>query len=367
MKAYIDYSKPDTTFWREYAHLWENSANRPAFQSPNVLQYFAEKSPTPVAIYKFYNDDDELKGAALFHKRGKAYGFLSDMKTDHNSFVIHKDCGDVEVKFFLECLLAEIRRERWLIVLNNQPMWESYMDVFDQLGRASRLFWLSTKSSVCPMVKFDTPEALHERLSKSRNNRYKLNRLQREYTVEFEALDRDKDLENWTNEFCDSHIVRWSDTPTPSKYRDPERRVFLLNCMQAWHRDGILVRFSLKANGKRIAFIIGLVQGNSLIYHNLTHDPEFNRHSPSLVLVIFLGEWMKQRGLSVLDFGDGNESYKYNFANEEGQLNSIFIASKGNIPFIVRSKLISAVRGNSFLIQLYRQKVRPFTRLMLSA
>jgi len=241
------------------------------------------------------------------------------------------------------------------------------MDVFAESGRSSGLFWLSAKSSVCPMMKSGTPQALHERLSKSRNNRYKLNRLQREHGVEFEAYETDEGLEKWTNDFCDCHIVRWTGTATPSKYLNAERRVFLLNCLKAWHRDNILVRFSLKADGKRIAFIIGLIQENSLIYHNLTHDPDFNKHSPSLVLVVFLGEWMRERGFNTLDFGDGNESYKYNFANEEGQLNSIFISSKNNLPFIFRANVISKVRSTPFLIQLYRQKMRPLSRLFFAS
>ncbi len=366
MKAFIEYSRPDAQFWHDYTVLWENSTGRPAFQAPHVLRYFAEKSPTLVAVYKFYVDRT-LKGAALFHKKGGAYGFLSDMKTDHNSFVLHSACSPQEVQDFFECFHREMGREGWTIILNNQPMWAPYMDVFVRSGQKSGLFWLSSRSSVCPMVQCDTPQELYERLSKSRNNRYKMNRLQREHDVSFEALTGDEDLENWVGEFCDCHIERWSGTTTPSKYRDTERRDFLLQCLKAWHRDGILVRFAIKAGEKRIAFVIGLLQEGTLIYHNLTHAPEFSRHSPSLVLVVYLGEWLKERGFATLDFGDGNEAYKYNFANTEGQLNSIFIASRHKIPFIVRSKLISAVRSNSFLIQLYRQKLRPLSRLLFSA
>jgi hypothetical protein len=366
MKAFIDYSPPDVHFWREYGQLWERSAEKSPFQAPQVLQYFVKTVNDPIAIFKFYIGD-KLKGAALFHKKGTTYSFLSDIKTDHNSFVISKDCHPEEVTSFFNCLHEAVRREKWTLVLNNQPMWVPYMDVFAESGRASGLFWLSAKSSVCPMVKFDTPENLYERLSKSRNNRYKLNRLQREHTVEFEANEMEEGLEEWANNFCDCHIARWKGTATPSKYFDPERRVFLLNCLKAWHRDGILVRFSLKADGKRIAFIIGLLQEKSLIYHNLTHDPDYNKHSPSLVLVILLGEWMRARGFNTLDFGDGNESYKYNFANEEGQLNSIFISSKNNLPFIIRANFISKVRSSPFLIQLYRQKMRPLSRLFFAS
>lgn len=361
MEAIIEYSMPDARFWEDYSHLWENSVEKSPFQAPRLLQYFAKTISDPIATYKFYIGS-KLKGVALFHKKGKAYGFLSDIKTDHNSFVIHKNCTHLEVAAFFDYLHENIHKEKWVLVLNNQPMWLPYMDVFVKSGYSSRLFWLSGKSSVCPMLVQPTPEALYEKLSKSRNNRYKLNRLQREYEVAFEALTTDEGLEDWVNDFCETHIRRWADTKTPSKYLNPERRVLLLNCLKAWQQEGVLTRFALKANGKRIAFVIGLTQKTTLIYHALTHHPDYNKHSPSLALVIFLGEWMKKHGFNVLDFGDGNESYKYNFANEEGQLNSIFIGPKSNLSFVLRSKFIAAVRDNPTLIRLYREKARPIVR-----
>lgn len=361
MKAFIDHSPPDSNFWEIYTQLWERSVEKSPFQAPRLLQYFAKNLSDPIATYKFYVNN-ELKGAAVFHKKGKVYGFLSDIKTDHNSFVIHEDCTRSEVLAFFDGFHETIRREKWTLVLNNQPMWLPYMDVFTESGRSSRLFWLSGKTSVCPMLVQSTPDAVHEKLSKSRNNRYKLNRLQREYEVAFEALCHDEDLENWANDFCESHIRRWADTKTPSKYMNPERRTLLLNCLKAWQDEGLLTRFALKANGKRIAFIIGLQQKTTLIYHSLTHDPDYNRHSPSLVLMLFLGEWMKKHGFNTLDFGDGNESYKYNFANAEGQLNSIFIGPKDNFPFVVQSRFVAAVRSHPVLIRLYREKARPIIR-----
>jgi CelD/BcsL family acetyltransferase involved in cellulose biosynthesis len=366
MNAYIDYSIPDDNFWEAYAELWQNSLEKPVFQSPGLMRYFAQTRREDVAVYRFYSNDT-LKGAAFFlNGPSGVYSFLSDLKTDHNHFVIRRDCDEAELRAFFDHFHEAIKREKWALVLNNKPVWAPYMSAFAASGHAKNLYWNSSKSSVSPRARQATPQAVFEHLTKSKNNRYKWNRLKREREGWFEVLCGDEDLEAWARGFCDSHVSRWEDSLTPSSYGSTSRRTFLLDCLRSWQADGVLVRFALRVGEERIAFVIGLKQENTLIYHALTHNPAFDKYSPSLVLVGLLGEWMLENGFDTLDFGDGNESYKYNFANEEGQLNSVFISSKTNLPFILRSELVSRVRRHPVLIRLYREKIRPRAKMLLS-
>lgn len=365
MKASIEYSKPTTHFWTEYERLWWQSLSHPVFEAPSLLKYFASVADGDLAIYTC-RQDDQLIGAAFFHRENGAYTFLSDLKTDHNCFVIHRDCSDEAIKTFFELFHQKVQEEKWTLVLNNKPMWVPYMELFTRVGIDSNLFWLSAPSSVCPRLEESSPESLYRNLHKSKNNRYKRNRLLREHDAEFEILSGDKDLKEWANDFCNTHVIRWQDTITPSKFRSRSQRQFLLGCMKAWVNDGRLVRFALKAGDKRIAFVIGLVQENSLIYHSLTYHPDYHKYSPGKVLLLYLGEWMKEKSLNVLDFGDGNEAYKYDFANKERKLHSIFITHKTNIPFILKAKLTALVRSHPALIQLYREKLRPISKLAVS-
>ena len=93
MKAFISYSMPDHQIWSAYTDLWDNSICQSAFQAPNLLQYFSENSTGNIGIYQCYKDN-QLVGAAFFHKKKAVYTFLSDLKTDHNYFILHKDCSD---------------------------------------------------------------------------------------------------------------------------------------------------------------------------------------------------------------------------------------------------------------------------------
>ncbi|MCB9317010.1 MAG: GNAT family N-acetyltransferase [Lewinellaceae bacterium] len=366
MKAFIDYTIPDPEFWSAYEQLWENSKYRPVFESPGLLRYFSSLSEGAVAIFKCFRENGQLTGAAFFHKKKNVYTFLSDYKTDHSCFVLHQNCTNVEIRNFFEAFHQEVLKEHWTLELNNNPMWVSYMDAFTRSGKKSPLFWLSTPSTVCPRLEEKDPESLRQNLLQSRNNRYKRKRLQREHQVEFEVLSDEEDLVGWTTDFCNTHVRRWQNTLTPSKYHSEQERNFLQSCLQAWEGDGRLVRFALKANGTRIAFVIGLLQKNSLIYHSLTYHPDFHKYSPGKVLILYLGEWMHEHRLNVLDFGDGNEPYKYNFANKEQKLHAIFISKKENLFFILRAKVIAAVRRNPVLIKFYREKLRPWLNMAAS-
>ncbi len=361
MQAFIDYSFPDPNFWNDYKILWDNSLYKPVFQSPHYIQDLADKYRSALAVYKFVQKE-QLMGAVFFKKENGVYTFLSDVKNDHNFFVIHSLCSDEDIQAFFTHFLALVRRERWSVMLKNQPTWASYMDIFIKTGRASHLYWESSKYAVCPVAEAETPGALRHLFNKSKNLQYKIKRLMKQEEAFFEVLTGDEGLEDWVHEFSESHIKKWADTPTPSAYRDMQKRSLLLDFLRAWINDNLLVRFSIKTKNGRIAFCIGLLQENSLLHHSHTYDPEYSRHSPGLALLAFISNWMETKGLNILDFGYGNEPYKYMYANKELQLNKIFISHQLNLPFILKAKLEKNVRNNQGLIQFYREKIKPLTR-----
>ena len=74
---------------------------------------------------------------------------------------------------------------------------------------------------------------------------------------------------------------------------------------------------------------------------------------------------MKTHNLSVLDFGDGNEPYKYAVANAEHQLNRIFISEKTNLPFILKSKVIKWIKEHPKVYQYYALRVKPLVAVVV--
>lgn len=362
MKAYFDYSANDQKFWDTYSTLWENSLYQSAFQAPHYIQYLASQAKNILLTFKCENDD-ELTGAAFFYRKGGEYSFLSDMKADHNFFIIHKKCSPEEIEFFFNAFINNIEKEKLAFRLNRQPEWASYSDAFKKARDASRLFWLQAKYTYCLTLDELTPEALFQRTNRQKL-RQKLNGLKELDTVSFEAYTGDEDWDSWMKDFFQSHISRWEDTPTPSAYRSLQKQEFIDQCLKAWLKNGLLARFSMKLGEKRIAFVVGIIEKNSLIHHSTSHDNAYFKYSPGLVLIRLIGKWMEENNFTKLDFGDGNEAYKYLFAKKEDEheLNTIFISSHKNIPFVIKAQLISKVKGSPKLQRFYEQKIKPIAR-----
>lgn len=345
-------------FWTTYHTLWECSLYQSPFQAPGFLKYLSDKTSHEVYVYQFFKND-VLVGATVFQNRKNTLLFLSQVKSDHNYFILHEKTIAKDWDHFFEGLFQTIRDHRFCCEFNNLAGWASYHGSFEKSYQESPLFSKSVDSAVCPMLVKSSPAELGKKLKKSRTNRYKKNRLVREQGATFHAETDLENISEWTSAFCACHIERWSDTPTPSAYRNPNKIYALEEFLRTWHADGLLVRFSIKTEDKIIAFCIGLLQQNSLIYHSPTYDEAFNKYSVGQVLISFMGEWMQANNLSVLDFGHGSEKYKFRYANEKGILKTLFLAPKSSFLFCGKASIITFFRRRPYLIDKYRQHIRP--------
>jgi hypothetical protein len=343
-------------FWDQYDSLWQNSKDRSPFQAPSVLKYFSLIEAGSMGCLLF--DNKTLLGAVMLKKEKKHLNFLSDRKSDANWFVFHRNCTDEDINYFFSSLLNQIRLSNWSLILNKVKSWNNNMQGFDEAGRKSDLFWLNLKYSVCPALEAENPDLLFSIINRSRQFRYAVNRIRKQFEGVFEVFNDDTDLEAWVNDFCQCHVKRWDKTSTPSSFRDLNNRKFLFQCLQAWHEDDTLVRFSVKANGKRIGFSVNLKEKQTLIGHSTTFDPEYSKLSPGKSLIYIMAEWIRENNYTVFDFGNGDEEYKYSLANKDQHLQRIFISSRTNFPFIIMAKAIKFVRQERRLYLLYKNKFK---------
>lgn len=351
------YTKPSKEFWNEYQNLWNNSQHRPAFQSPGYLNVLANKFEGALTTF-VCRSDERMTGAAFFRKNKWVYRFLSDGMADHNFFILDKDCTPEDIKVFFEKFYQRIKLENWTLILKNHPVWAAYGDAFWNSGESNNLFRAFSRHAVCPALAAETPQALYQKLEEKKELRYYVRRLKSQLDAVFETFTNDEDLESWVEGFCALHVQRWKGTGSPSKYENPEMQHLLFNSLKAWISDNVVVRFSIKTGYERISYVIGLVQQNTLIYHSIAFDAGFSKYSPGKTLLYIIGQWMEEHQLNVLDFGEGAEKYKYDFANEELQLEKVYISNKLNLPFIFRAKLERNLHENTWLRQLYREKIK---------
>ena len=88
---------PDANFWVEYTDLWENSQYQSSFQAPHFLKFLVLMLKDPFIVLRGYRDE-KLIGVTCFYKPDSAFHFPSDMKADHNYFILHKDITKEETK-----------------------------------------------------------------------------------------------------------------------------------------------------------------------------------------------------------------------------------------------------------------------------
>lgn len=365
MTASIIESFPGQEFWLEFSELWHNSLHKPVFKSPHYIQYLADRYKDNLAILKF-SKNGESKGMVFFRKENSMLRLLTDVKADHNFFVLHKSCTHEEIDEFFDCFLMTVKERRWTIQMRVLPLWASYSPAFIRAANNSGLFWNVSSRSVCPILEEESPKALFDKLNSSRELRYRVNRIKSQLGGEYEILTDAHDLDEWVRKFCTLHIKRWEGTRSPSRYEDASEQLFLKNCLMAWIQDQTLVRFAVKVNGERIAFVICLIQQNSLIHHSTAYDDDYYKYSPGKALILVIAEWMKNHNLNILDFGEGAEPYKYAYTNKERELNEISLSPFSNISFILRVKIKQILReqvsAHPGIKQFFVEKMKPLLR-----
>lgn len=366
MAASVSYSSPSSDFWDQYEALWENSTHKPVFKSPHYIQYLAQRYRKEFAVFQWHPaDESNLMGVIFLRKDGEHYRLLTDVKADHNFFVIHRDCTPDQIVRFFDLFLRTLKQEQWSLILRVQPLWASYMNSFVKALQGSGLFWNIAKRSVCPILEAETGKILYDQLNSSRELRYRVSRIKSQLNGEFEILTDDSDMDAWVKKFCDLHRKRWEGTDSPSRYDNEEEEKFLKNCLMSWAEDGALVRFAVKVDDERIGFVICLIQQNSLIHHSTAYDDEFYKYSPGKALILTIAEWMKDHNLNVLDFGEGAESYKYAYTNKEMELNEFTISALSNVKFIIKVKVKQVLREkiseNPGLKKFLKERIKPLT------
>jgi hypothetical protein len=358
MQFFVEHQFPDPVFWQQYEQLWEHSSSRSVFQSPHFIRFMAKRQASDLAVVQF-RKDSVLKAAAFFSKTDGVYRFLSDVRSDHNFFVFHRDCSNGDVQDFFNALFAHVCRERWKLAIDKQPTEAPYLPFLLTEAKTSSLFWTRTRQSVCPMLRGETPEALADGLIKSKKAQRNIKALAKQQEIQFEVFQCDTGLDGWVDGFCTLHISRWAGTPTPSRYERAGERDFLADCMRCWVRDGALIRFSLCFGDHRAAYCWGFVEGNKFIAHAQAYDPAFSRNSPIKVLINYIGQWVAGQPIDTMDFGYGSDEYKYAYANCDLHLHSFLATSWWNMPFFLKTRLGVTIRNNPRLYRFLKTGVWP--------
>lgn len=87
--------------------------------------------------------------------------------------------------------------------------------------------------------------------------------------------------------------------------------------------EGLLRVFVLECAGTVVAVSINFVQRNTMMAFVTTYDPDHERASPGMVLMMDYIQWSIDQGLTMVDFLCGGEDFKRRFATQSVTLESV--------------------------------------------
>jgi CelD/BcsL family acetyltransferase involved in cellulose biosynthesis len=143
-----------------------------------------------------------------------------------------------------------------------------------------------------------------------------------------------------------------------------ERSQALAAFTQVLAANGMLRIFVLERDGVIIAISLNFVQNGSMMAYLTSYDPEYERASPGMVLMVDYIKWSIDQGVALVDFLCGSEEFKGRFASESVTLESYVAARtyRGRAALIADRIVhrLKALRARSSL-QTMRRLIRPRT------
>ncbi len=187
---------------------------------------------------------------------------------------------------------------------------------------------------VCPLIQLpDSFETyLHEILSKKQRHevRRKLRRIEEEAAVRWYVAGAASDLGQDIDAFIELHRLSKQEK---LGFMTPSMEVFFRTIMQTMHDAGWLHLAFIEVNGAKAAAMLSFIYQGRLLVYNSGYDPaSYAELSPGIVLTTRIIEDAIDRGLSIFDFLQGNEVYKYRFGAQDTAVYSTVIRRTPALP-----------------------------------
>lgn len=283
-----------------------------------LLAWTADDRLIAIAPLYLSQDDDGLRS---FHLVGCVE------VSDYLDLIVETGFEDAVYDSLLDWLTGDASPDWDKIRLCNLPEASLIHRRLPELAASRGLEAVTSLEDVCPVIllpaTFDA--YLQENLSKKQRHevRRKLRRMDEEAVARWYVADSTSDLSQETAAFI--HLHRLSKEEKHS-FMTPEMESFFREVIGVMHQAGWLYLAFIEVNGARAAAMLGFVHEGRLLVYNSGYDPaSYAELSPGIVLTTYIIEDAIRRGLTVFDFLQGNEIYKYRFGAQDTAIYSTVI------------------------------------------
>lgn len=312
-----------------YKQIWSKSACPNPFVSPNTLERLVQKK---INIHvAFFYKNSKIIGAFPYTVTGVCLKMAGESMSD-----------SIDLLFVPNTALHQKYEAIYSLIKKIEPSNLAFKKLCD-INLNALLFvkafndfkfnYFYVESWKNLFVKYDSQPfdstVFLKNFNKGNTRNYS-NKFKKEqnYTVKVIQKHDANAIGKWMEFFFMYHELRWSQTNTPSIYGSQEQRDELEAKVSAWIAEGSCILFSLDVEDKPVSMAICLTNNKSIIYHQIAYKAtqDILKYRINKLLIFELSKWMVDNNFEILDFGVGNEPYKYEYTQVEKRIIRLYAA-----------------------------------------
>ena len=319
LKIYNEFDENLLTEWQKLFELLKGAYNLSPEWCSIWFKYFGDKNKK-LFIYTVW-EDDKLKLVAPFYLNGKVLCLIGSKPDFYDEFNILSTSINY-INDLVEDILNKELKVDFRFVNPESDFIKVFLREIENNKKFSKKIYSSTlKPKADSDFKFEKSFSYRiKRKITSSNNKYnqKLN-------FEYETSKNSGFFEKMLS--C--HKKRWS------LFRSKEKELFIKDLY--YNTDLLLLsRLSHENTQNSISFQLSYKYFDKISIMASAFDPSFEIISPSLLIHYHFFNKAFEKNCSLIDFGVGAYSYKYNFINSE----SIVLCIKTNTPLLKKYDFI---------------------------
>ncbi|HHJ13739.1 MAG TPA: GNAT family N-acetyltransferase [Gammaproteobacteria bacterium] len=268
--------------------------------------------------------DNRLLGLApLMLDRHGSMRFIADSNSDYLDFIIPHERETV-----LDAFMAELarRRSEWRSIrLINLRRCSTTLELVLKLARRHGLYPHHRNVLPAPsLIIRGNEDHVHKLL-----NKYSLRRaekkLARKGSIRFRVLDRESASDTLWETYFAQHRRRSHCAGRKSSFDNPAYCTFVREFFEQANAQGCMEFSLLELDGRPVAFHLGFICEERLLWYKPSFDLDLQMLSPGTVLIRYLIRHAVELGCQELDFTIGAEDFKNRFATLHRRTDSVHI------------------------------------------
>jgi len=207
-----------------------------------------------------------------------------------------------------------------------------FLQNFNENTTKPRLRYANRTTAICPQIDLSGGwETVLQESKRAANFKRRLKQLEKMPDFEFRTVTSPDETGAAFERFYHLHEKRWSKNGGSELSGHPKLVSFQRDLIQSLAASGLLRFDELWAEGECRAAVYGLDDGRAFYYYNSGYDLEWANKSVGLVLIGLSVKNAIERGNRVYDFLRGDETYKFDWANDKSELVTVSL-SRNTIP-----------------------------------